>query len=193
MLLLAADRGAAPRRRHRLRRACGCAATCSARTTAWPRRRTSASRRRIRAEYHSRRAGRVARGPRRPTAPAATRTPSASACTASTCTPRPAATTTSTWRAAVPHPARRAAAGADENLLPAAKNIGTTHITNGCYRLHPVEWNIGEVAGALAANCLDQRIRPGPGRTKARSTSTTSSSSCWPGGVELHWPQVTGY
>ena len=33
------------------------------------------------------------------------------------------------------------------NLLPAGKNIGTTHITNGCYRLHPVEWNIGEVAG----------------------------------------------
>ncbi|MCS7190243.1 MAG: FAD-dependent oxidoreductase, partial [Fimbriimonadales bacterium] len=33
------------------------------------------------------------------------------------------------------------------NLLPACKNIGTTHITNGCYRLHPVEWNIGESAG----------------------------------------------
>ena len=38
-----------------------------------------------------------------------------------------------------------------ENLLPACKNLGTTHITNGCYRLHPVEWNIGEAAGALAA------------------------------------------
>jgi hypothetical protein len=25
------------------------------------------------------------------------------------------------------------------NLIPACKNIGTTHITNGCYRLHPVE------------------------------------------------------
>src|SRR5262249_17370065 len=34
-----------------------------------------------------------------------------------------------------------------ENLLPACKNIGTTHITNGCYRLHPIEWNIGEAAG----------------------------------------------
>lgn len=37
------------------------------------------------------------------------------------------------------------------NLLAGAKNLGTTHITNGCYRLHPVEWNIGEAAGALAA------------------------------------------
>jgi hypothetical protein len=24
------------------------------------------------------------------------------------------------------------------NLLPACKNLGVTHITNGCYRLHPV-------------------------------------------------------
>ena len=31
-----------------------------------------------------------------------------------------------------------------ENLIAANKNIGTSHITNGCYRLHPVEWNIGE-------------------------------------------------
>ncbi|MEZ4608596.1 MAG: FAD-dependent oxidoreductase [Deinococcales bacterium] len=47
-----------------------------------------------------------------------------------------------------------------ENLLPAAKNIGVTHITNGCYRLHPVEWNIGEVAGALAAYCLKHHKLP---------------------------------
>ena len=46
------------------------------------------------------------------------------------------------------------------NLLAAAKNIGTTHITNGCYRLHPVEWNIGEAAGALAAFALDERAVP---------------------------------
>ncbi len=32
------------------------------------------------------------------------------------------------------------------NLLPAAKNIGTTHLSNGCYRLHPVEWSIGEAS-----------------------------------------------
>jgi hypothetical protein len=42
------------------------------------------------------------------------------------------------------------------NLIAAAKNIGTTHITNGCFRLHPVEWNIGEAAGALAVFCLEQ-------------------------------------
>ncbi len=46
------------------------------------------------------------------------------------------------------------------NLAAAGKNIGTTHITNGCYRLHPVEWNIGEAAGALAAWTLATRRSP---------------------------------
>ncbi|MBE3583569.1 MAG: FAD-dependent oxidoreductase [Limnochordaceae bacterium] len=47
-----------------------------------------------------------------------------------------------------------------DNLLAGAKNIGTTHITNGCYRLHPVEWNIGETAGLLAAYCLQTDKTP---------------------------------
>ncbi len=46
------------------------------------------------------------------------------------------------------------------NLLPACKNAGVTHITNGCYRLHPVEWTIGEAAGALAAYCMEKRLVP---------------------------------
>jgi len=46
------------------------------------------------------------------------------------------------------------------NLLAACKNIGTTHITNGAYRLHPVEWNIGEAAGALAAFCCVHGCTP---------------------------------
>ncbi len=47
-----------------------------------------------------------------------------------------------------------------ENLLPACKNLGVTHITNGCYRLHPLEWNVGEASGALAAYCLQTRRAP---------------------------------
>lgn len=74
-----------------------------------------------------------------------------------------------------------------ENLLPAAKNIGTTHITNGCYRLHPVEWNVGEAAGALAAFCLARRTSP-------RSVLHTESllhdfqEVLKRRGVELAWP-----
>jgi hypothetical protein len=40
------------------------------------------------------------------------------------------------------------------NLIPACKNIGATHISNGATRLHPVEWAIGEAAGTLGAFCL---------------------------------------
>jgi hypothetical protein len=47
-----------------------------------------------------------------------------------------------------------------ENLIAACKNIGTTHITNGCYRLHPIEWNVGESAGALAAFAIESRRTP---------------------------------
>jgi hypothetical protein len=55
-----------------------------------------------------------------------------------------------------------------ENLLPACKNLGVTHITNGCYRLHPVEWTIGEAAGALAAFCLERDLTP----RQVRNTET---------------------
>jgi hypothetical protein len=52
------------------------------------------------------------------------------------------------------------------NLLPACKNLGVTHITNGCYRLHPVEWNIGESAGLLAAFCVKRGVTPHAVREK---------------------------
>lgn len=46
------------------------------------------------------------------------------------------------------------------NLIAACKNIGTTHVTNGCYRLHPVEWNIGESAGLFVSYCLENNLTP---------------------------------
>ncbi len=45
-----------------------------------------------------------------------------------------------------------------KNLLPACKNIGTTHLTNGAYRLHPIEWNIGESSALLAVFCLRNSV-----------------------------------
>ncbi len=45
-------------------------------------------------------------------------------------------------------------------VLPACKNIGVTHITNGAYRLHPVEWAIGEAQGALTHYCLIHKATP---------------------------------
>ncbi len=40
------------------------------------------------------------------------------------------------------------------NLAAASKNIGTTHLANGAYRVHAVEWAVGEAAGTLMAWCL---------------------------------------
>ncbi len=46
------------------------------------------------------------------------------------------------------------------NLIAAGKCLGVTHVTNGAFRLHPVEWNVGESAGALAAYCLETGSTP---------------------------------
>ena len=71
------------------------------------------------------------------------------------------------------------------NLIAGAKNIGTTHITNGCYRLHPVEWNVGEAAGALAAFALRERIAPAAVREKLLQRFQGELQEQ---GVPLAWP-----
>ena len=46
------------------------------------------------------------------------------------------------------------------NFIAACKNIGSTHLTSGAYRVHPVEWAIGEAAGILAAFAARQGVSP---------------------------------
>jgi hypothetical protein len=53
--------------------------------------------------------------------------------------------------------------------------------------LHPVEWNVGEAAGALAAFSVSHRVspravrgQPGPARCFQRTIASM--------GVQLHWP-----
>lgn len=77
-----------------------------------------------------------------------------------------------------------------ENLLPACKNLGVTHITNGCYRLHPVEWNIGESVGVLAAYCTRRKTLPRQVRQQA-SHLRDYQKSLVAAGVPLDWPKVT--
>jgi hypothetical protein len=77
-----------------------------------------------------------------------------------------------------------------ENLLPACKNLGTTHITNGCFRLHPVEWSIGEAAGLLVTHCLDV-LKPPRAVRNAPKHLTAFQSRLIAQGVELAWPQLT--
>jgi hypothetical protein len=76
-----------------------------------------------------------------------------------------------------------------ENLLPACKNLGVTHITNGCYRLHPVEWNIGEAAGALAAYCLERGVTPRQVRNTETELGDFQRMLVETLGFVLEWPE----
>jgi hypothetical protein len=75
-----------------------------------------------------------------------------------------------------------------KNLIPACKNLGVTHITNGCYRLHPVEWNIGESAAALASYTL----RKGSSQAVSASPETVAELQrlLVNQGIELSWPKL---
>jgi hypothetical protein len=76
-----------------------------------------------------------------------------------------------------------------KNLLPACKNLGVTHITNGCYRLHPIEWNIGESAALLAAFCISKKVEP---------SQVNNDETCfaeyqqllWSHGIQTDWPRL---
>ena len=73
-----------------------------------------------------------------------------------------------------------------KNLIPACKNIGTTHLTGGCYRLHPVEWSVGEAAGFLASyaidrNCEIAEVRENPEKLKEFQRLLREN------GAQLHW------
>lgn len=73
-----------------------------------------------------------------------------------------------------------------DRFLPACKNLGVTHLTNGAYRLHPIEWNIGETAGLLAAYCIQNGLTP-----RAVSSETeylrAFQQFLLRNGIALHW------
>lgn len=75
------------------------------------------------------------------------------------------------------------------NLLAACKNLGVTHITNGCYRLHPVEWNIGESAGILAAYCVKTNQTPHQVHDSEASFNEYQSW-LWRRGIFTDWPRL---
>jgi hypothetical protein len=76
-----------------------------------------------------------------------------------------------------------------ENLLPGGKNLGVTHITNGAFRVHPVEWNVGEVAGLLAAFCLERKLTPRAVRNRSELLEAFQTLLRREG-IELSWPSL---
>jgi hypothetical protein len=75
-----------------------------------------------------------------------------------------------------------------ENVIAGGKAMGTTHVTNGCYRLHPVEWGVGEAAGTLAAMAIERRVLPREVRESAPLLSELQRRLT-AAGVELAWPK----
>ena len=47
-----------------------------------------------------------------------------------------------------------------DGLVLSAKSLGTTHITNAAYRMHPMEWAIGEASGFMAAFAVWTGLAP---------------------------------
>jgi len=74
------------------------------------------------------------------------------------------------------------------NLLPANKNIGTTHITNGCYRLHPVEWSIGEAVGCLIAFAGKKKV-PFRAIREQKTLLAEFQREIERQGIETEWPR----
>lgn len=62
------------------------------------------------------------------------------------------------------------------NFLAASKNLGVTHLTNGAYRLHPIEWNIGEAAAMVASL-----------RLKGEASTEAVQRELAKAGIQLFW------
>ncbi len=73
-----------------------------------------------------------------------------------------------------------------KNILPVCKNIGASHMTQGCYRLHPVEWNIGESVGYLVSFCLDRGVTPAD-VCESHSLTEALQKVLTENGIRLHW------
>ncbi|MEO1128181.1 MAG: FAD-dependent oxidoreductase [Planctomycetota bacterium] len=77
------------------------------------------------------------------------------------------------------------------NVVASGKCLGVSHIANGCTRLHPVEWAVGEAAGTLAALCVQESNEPHAvveHRSRVRALQELLAER----GVPLRWPWDDG-
>ncbi len=72
-----------------------------------------------------------------------------------------------------------------DNLIPACKNLSSTHLASACTRVHPVEWLAGEVAGLLAAQVQREGWPDHPAQVAALRARLTAH------GIPFAWaPQL---
>lgn len=77
-----------------------------------------------------------------------------------------------------------------DNFAVAGKGIGVTQIANGAYRLHNIEWGIGEAAGEFAAFALDEGL---PSRPLEGLSLKACQSRLVKSGVPLVWFEDLSY
>jgi hypothetical protein len=73
------------------------------------------------------------------------------------------------------------------NVIPAAKNIGMSRLAAASARMHPTEWLCGEIAGSLAAFCLEKKITDPSAVRDAPPLLSQFRQSLQQQGVTLDW------
>lgn len=76
------------------------------------------------------------------------------------------------------------------NILPGAKNFGATRLALASARMHPTEWLVGEVAGHLAAFCIERRL-PDPATVRETPELLAAfQQRLRDAGVTLYWSEI---
>jgi hypothetical protein len=76
------------------------------------------------------------------------------------------------------------------NVLPAAKNFGGSRLALASARMHPTEWLAGEVAGNLAAFCIERDL-PDPSLVRdVPALLNAFQTQLKAGGVTISWRDI---
>ncbi|MFD0341024.1 FAD-dependent oxidoreductase [Streptomyces sp. NPDC127117] len=75
-----------------------------------------------------------------------------------------------------------------ENLLPAGRNIGATHLSAPALGGHAGQWSIGEAVGALVSYCLEHRLPPRAVRASEYRLASFQDRLSGSLGLALDWP-----
>ncbi|MES2460433.1 MAG: FAD-dependent oxidoreductase [Armatimonadota bacterium] len=76
------------------------------------------------------------------------------------------------------------------NVLPAAKNFGASRMALASARMHPTEWLIGEVAGTLAAFCLQRGLTAPSVVRETPEILADFQTELRQSGIALHWSEI---
>lgn len=76
------------------------------------------------------------------------------------------------------------------NVIPAAKNFGATRLALASARMHPTEWLVGEVAGALAVFCMQHNIDQPATVRNSPDLLAAFQADLRGAGIPLYWSEI---